>query len=126
MSFPFRDTVSNRILLSYSMWRPCSSQGDKFLHWLTSNTSSSLHPSMTDSTPFPVTRTHPRTDSSRNSIKCKPIQRNEGSETAEPQKDRFNDLNWGQPRARTSVAVSERAQQNDYKLDLSVENSFVG
>lgn len=35
------------------------------------------------------------------------------SDTALPQKDRFSIRSWGQPRARTSVAVSERAQQND-------------
>lgn len=35
------------------------------------------------------------------------------SDTALPQKDRFSFRSWGQPRARTSVAVSERAQQND-------------
>ena len=39
--------------------------------------------------------------------------RREESETALPQKERFRWVSWGQPRARTSVAVSERAQQND-------------
>ena len=39
--------------------------------------------------------------------------RREESETAEPQKERFRCVRCGQPRARTSVAVSERAQQKD-------------
>lgn len=41
------------------------------------------------------------------------------SDTALPQKDRFNFRSWGQPRARTSVAVSERAQQNDCRWPIS-------
>lgn len=39
--------------------------------------------------------------------------RKEGSETAEPQKERLRWVKFGQPKASTSVAVSERAQQND-------------
>ena len=35
------------------------------------------------------------------------------AETAEPQKARFKWVREGRPRARTSVAVSERAQQKD-------------
>jgi hypothetical protein len=35
------------------------------------------------------------------------------SETAEPQKESLRDSRDGQPRERTSVAVSERAQQKD-------------
>lgn len=41
------------------------------------------------------------------------------SDTALPQKDRFSFRSWGQPRARTSVAVSERAQQNDCSWSIS-------
>lgn len=41
------------------------------------------------------------------------------SDTALPQKDRFSFRSWGQPRARTSVAVSERAQQNDCAWSIS-------
>lgn len=40
--------------------------------------------------------------------------RSEGSETAEPQKDKFRCVRPGHPRARTSVAVSDKAQQNDW------------
>lgn len=38
----------------------------------------------------------------------------EESETAEPQKLRFRWVRARQPMARTSVEVSERAQQNDW------------
>jgi hypothetical protein len=41
------------------------------------------------------------------------MQRREVSETAEPQKARLRCVREGRPRARTSVAVSERAQQKD-------------
>lgn len=44
------------------------------------------------------------------------MERREESETAEPQKASLRDWSCGQPRERTSVAVSERAQQNDYKV----------
>ena len=37
----------------------------------------------------------------------------EESLTAEPQKERFRCVRFLQPMARTSVEVSERAQQND-------------
>jgi len=40
--------------------------------------------------------------------------RREESETAEPQKESFREESCGQPRERTSVAVSERAQQKDW------------
>ena len=43
--------------------------------------------------------------------------RRDESETALPQKERFNLRSWGQPRERTSVAVSERAQQKDWEGD---------
>jgi hypothetical protein len=39
--------------------------------------------------------------------------RSEESETAEPQKESLREESWGHPRERTSVAVSESAQQND-------------
>lgn len=42
------------------------------------------------------------------------MERRELSETAEPQKARFRWVRLGQPRERTSVAVSERAQQKDW------------
>ena len=42
------------------------------------------------------------------------MDRNEESETAEPQKERLRRRRRGQPSARTSVAVSERAQQKDW------------
>ena len=100
----------NLLLLSSP---PPSNQRCKFLHWLTSNISSSRHPSTTASTPTPVTRTQPRTESSRSSRRWRPIERREESETAEPQKESRSDVREGQPRERTSVAVSERAQQND-------------
>lgn len=41
------------------------------------------------------------------------MERSDESETALPQKDSLSDERWGQPSDRTSVAVSERAQQND-------------
>jgi hypothetical protein len=41
------------------------------------------------------------------------MERREGSDTALPQNDRFRWVRFGQPRARTSVAVSESAQQKD-------------
>ena len=40
----------------------------------------------------------------------------EESETAEPQKESLREASCGQPRERTSVAVSERAQQKDWVL----------
>jgi hypothetical protein len=92
---------------------PCSSHRARFLHWLTSNTSSTVQPSTTASTPVPVTRTHPRTESSRSSRRCRPMLRREESETAEPQKESRRWRSCGQPRERTSVAVSESAQQKD-------------
>lgn len=42
------------------------------------------------------------------------MERSEESETAEPQKASLRERSWGQPRERTSVAVSERAQQKDW------------
>ena len=97
---------------------PASSHLPKFLHWLTSKTSRSLQPSTTASTPVPVTRTQPRTERFRSSSKCSDMQRSEVSETAEPQKARLRCVRLGRPRARTSVAVSESAQQNDW-IDVS-------
>ena len=44
-------------------------------------------------------------------MRCK-----DGSETAEPQKERLRYVSEGHPRARTSVEVSERAQQKDYNI----------
>jgi hypothetical protein len=41
------------------------------------------------------------------------------SETAEPQKARLRCWREGQPRARTSVAMSLRAQQKDWKRVVS-------
>lgn len=95
---------------------PPSSQLFKFLHWLTSKISSLLQPSTTASTPTPVTLTQPRTDSSLSSRRCSPMDRSEESETAEPQNESLSDWRRGQPRLRTSVAVSDSAQQNDYVL----------
>jgi len=40
--------------------------------------------------------------------------RSDESETAEPQNESLREASCGQPRERTSVAVSERAQQKDY------------
>jgi hypothetical protein len=42
--------------------------------------------------------------------------RSDESETAEPQNDNLSEESCGQPSESTSVAVSERAQQNDYGL----------
>lgn len=95
---------------------PASNHRCKFLHWLTSNTSRSLHPSTTASTPVPVTRTQPRTDRLRSSRRWRLMQRRDVSETAEPQNARLRCVSEGRPRARTSVAVSERAQQKDCKM----------
>jgi len=92
---------------------PASIHRPRFLHWLTSKRSRSLQPSTTASTPVPVTRTQPRTERFRSSRRCRDIQRREVSETAEPQKARLRCVSEGRPRARTSVAVSERAQQKD-------------
>src|SRR5690242_5101378 len=93
---------------------PASSHRARFLHWLTSKTSRSLQPSTTASTPVPVTRTQPRTERLRSSSRWSEMQRSDVSETAEPQKARLRCVRFGRPRARTSVAVSERAQQNDW------------
>ena len=41
------------------------------------------------------------------------MERREESETAEPQKASLREREMGQPRERTSVAVSESAQQKD-------------
>ena len=92
---------------------PVSNHITKFLHWLTSNAFNFWHPSTTASTPTPVTRTQPLTESSRSSRRWRLMLRSEESETALPQNDRFRCVSCGQPSARTSVAVSERAQQND-------------
>jgi len=43
------------------------------------------------------------------------MERRDWSETAEPQKERLRCVRAGQPRERTSVEVSERAQQKDWK-----------
>jgi hypothetical protein len=110
-------TVTNptlRPLLFTLSTPPASIQRPRFLHWLTSKRSKSLHPSTTASTPVPVTRTQPRTERLRNSRRCSDMLRSDPSETAEPQKARLRCVREGRPRARTSVAVSERAQQNDY------------
>ncbi len=93
---------------------PCSSHRPRFLHWLTSKTSRTVQPSTTASTPVPVTRTQPRTDNSRSSSRWRPIDRKDESDTAEPQKANRRCRSCGQPRERTSVAVSERAQQKDW------------
>jgi hypothetical protein len=92
---------------------PFSSQGVRFRHWLTSKLSKRSHPSTTASTPTPVTLTQPRTLRARNSRRCRPITRSDESETADPQKARLRCCSEGHPRARTSVAMSLRAQQND-------------
>jgi hypothetical protein len=44
------------------------------------------------------------------------MQRRLVSETAEPQKARLRWVREGKLRARTSVAVSDRAQQNDLRI----------
>lgn len=72
-----------------------------------------MQPSTIASTPTPVTRTQPRTESSLSSRRWSPIERREESETAEPQNERRREVRSGQPKERTSVAVSERAQQKD-------------
>lgn len=115
-------TVSNSIglplplslLLFTTVTPPRSSHGTRFLHWLTSKCSSRRQPSETASTPTPVTRTHPRTESRRSSSRCSEMDRRDESDTAEPQKARLRCVSEGQPSARTSVAVSERAQQKDW------------
>lgn len=48
------------------------------------------------------------------------MQRRDVSETAEPQKARLRWVREGRPRARTSVAVSERAQQKDWFFFMSI------
>lgn len=93
---------------------PASIHLCRFLHWLTSKSSRSLQPSTTASTPVPVTRTQPRTERWRSSRRCSEMHRRDVSDTAEPQKARLRWVSIGRPRARTSVAVSDSAQQNDY------------
>ena len=51
------------------------------------------------------------------------MERREESETADPQKESLRERRCGQPRERTSVAVSERAQQNDFCCSLAPESS---
>ena len=92
---------------------PPSNHRPKLRHWLTSNFVSRTQPSTMLSTPVPVTRTQPRTDSSCRSSRCRPMERRDWSDTALPQKERFKCVSEGQPRERTSVEVSERAQQKD-------------
>ena len=114
--------MSNRIrlpLLRTDSTPPASSHLPKFLHWLTSKTARSLHPSTTASTPVPVTRTQPRTESCFSSSRWRDIQRNDVSDTAEPQNARLRRVKDGRPRARTSVAVSLSAQQKDYNVPLA-------
>ena len=107
-------TTSKRIRPRYLSTPPAFNQGVRFLHWLTSKYPRLWHPSLIASTPMPVTRTQPRTLSSCRSRRWRPMERREESETAEPQKERLSLRRWGHPRARTSVAVSERAQQKDW------------
>lgn len=49
------------------------------------------------------------------------MQRKDVSDTAEPQKARLRCVREGKPSARTSVAVSERAQQKDYQLGQQLQ-----
>lgn len=107
-------TVSNVTLGANRCMLPPASHWFKFLHWDTSNACSLWQPSTMASTPTPVTRTQPRTDSSSSSSKWSPMLRREESLTALPQNDRLRRRRWGQPSARTSVAVSDNAQQKDY------------
>ena len=100
--------------LPYLPTPPPSNQPPRLRHWLTSNLCSRMQPSTMFSTPWPVTRTQPRTDKERSSSKCRPTERREESETAEPQKERLSEVRRGQPREMTSVLVSERAQQKDW------------
>lgn len=92
---------------------PAFSQGTRFLHWLTSRISRFRQPSMTLSTPWPVTLTQPLTERYFNSSRCRPMQRRLESETADPQKARSRWVSCVRPSERTSVAVSESAQQKD-------------
>lgn len=98
---------------------PLSIHLARFLHWLTSKTSRLWQPSTTASTPTPVTRTHPRTESSRSSSRCRPIALSDESDTADPQNDSFRTDRCGQPSERTSVAVSDKAQQKDCVSEIS-------
>lgn len=92
---------------------PFMSQRDRFLHCDTSKSCRSEQPSRMASTPVPVTRTHPRTDRYWSSSRCSEMERSDESDTADPQNARLRCVSDGQPRATTSVAVSESAQQKD-------------
>jgi hypothetical protein len=52
------------------------------------------------------------------------MDRREESETAEPQNDSLREERWGHPSERTSVAVSERAQQNDWNRLVKARFDF--
>lgn len=82
-------TVSNVTLGANRSMLPPASHWFRFLHWDTSNARSLWQPSTMASTPTPVTRTHPRTDSSSSSSKWSPMLRSEESLTALPQNDRL-------------------------------------
>ena len=70
-----------------------------------------------------MTRTQPRTERLRSSSKWRPMLRSEESDTALPQKDRFSFRSCWHPSARTSVAVSERAQQKDFNQGQHVNGT---
>ena len=114
----FLATVSNLIsrfnTLLHLSTPPASNHLVRFLHWLTSKCSRRVQPSTTASTPTPVTLTQPLTDSSRRSRRWRPIARRDESDTADPQNESLRETRLWQPRERTSVAVSDNAQQNDY------------
>src|SRR3569833_1454753 len=92
---------------------PAASQPARFLHWLTSSHSKRPQPSSTFSTPTPVTRTHPRTLRPFRSFRCRAMHPRLASLTALPQNASRSSLSMGRPRATTSVAVSDSAQQNE-------------
>ena len=107
--------VLNRTLLprSPSALRPLKS---RFRHWLTSIALSHRQPRTTTSTPTLVTLTHPLTDRNSSFERWFPIDRSDGSDTADPQKARLRRVSCGRPSERTSVDVSERAQQKDWEM----------
>jgi hypothetical protein len=86
----------------------------KFLHYNTLKTSKTAHPLTIASTPVSVTLMQPLTASSCSSKRRRLISWRLESEMAKPQKLRRREWSCRKPREKTSIAVSERAQQNDY------------
>ncbi|EGS17084.1 uncharacterized protein CTHT_0074130 [Thermochaetoides thermophila DSM 1495] len=94
---------------SFGGHNPVATQRSSYPHFPTPPCMS--HRPSTFSTPLPVTLTQPLTDSPRSSLRCNATHPKLASLTALPQNAILSSLNCGNPKATTSVAVSDKAQQ---------------